>query len=234
MKLNRSVKRLLDILDLISQHEDGLTLGQIYRMLNIPKSTAYDFLQTLYHYDAVYYKDPRLKNYVIGSKMYAIGSVYTNNSKLIEAAERELKIFSNNYGKTTFITKPTDENIVFVFKYQPSNSLIATPEEIGSIISKNSNNPIAKCFNLFNGHNNKFNEEELTMIKKGYVLSDTQTSGHISTIAVPVRNFENKVTGVIAVSDLQTEESIPVEVINEVLRIAQVVSKRLGYLGDGK
>ncbi|PKK86680.1 MAG: hypothetical protein CVV63_04230, partial [Tenericutes bacterium HGW-Tenericutes-8] len=66
MKENRSVSRIMSILDLIAKHEEGLTLGQIYRILDIPKATVYDFLQTLYKADAIYYKDPRLKNYVIG------------------------------------------------------------------------------------------------------------------------------------------------------------------------
>ena len=79
MKENRSVNRILAILELIAKHDEGLTLGQIFRMLEIPNATAYDILQTLYKADAIYYKDPRLKNYVIGSKMFAIGSVYTKN-----------------------------------------------------------------------------------------------------------------------------------------------------------
>lgn len=232
MKENRSVRRLLDILDLISQHEDGLTLGQVYRMLNIPKSTAYDFLQTLYQHDAVYYKDPRLKNYVIGSKMYAIGSVYAKNSKLIESAERELKLFSNRYGKTSFICKKTEGHIVYVFKYQPSNSLIATPEEIGTIVSDYDNNPIHTCFRIFDADFNMLTEEEVKIVKQGYILSDNSGSGHISTIAVPVKNFERKVTGVISVSDLYQESKEPEAVIEELKRIAKVVSRRLGFLGE--
>mgnify|MGYP001769625095 CR=1 FL=1 len=47
MKDNRTVSRILQILELIAKHDEGLTLGQIYRMLDIPKATVYDFLQTL-------------------------------------------------------------------------------------------------------------------------------------------------------------------------------------------
>lgn len=234
MKENRSVKRLLDILDLISQHEDGLTLGQVYRMLNIPKSTAYDFLQTLYQHDAVYYKDPRLKNYVIGSKMYAIGSVYAKNSKLIESAERELKLFSNRYGKTSFITKKTEGHIVYIFKFQPSNSLIATPEEIGTIVSDFDNNPIHTCFRIFDAEPNMLTEAEAKIVKQGHIVSDKSVTGHISTIAVPVFNFEDKITGVISVADLSQEGRESDAVIDELKRIAKVVSRRLGYLGDEK
>lgn len=230
MKENRSVKRLLDILELVSQHEEGLTLGQIYRMLGIPKATAYDFLQTLYKEDAVYYKDPRLKNYVIGSKMFAIGSVYTKNSNLIEAAEYGLKKYSDEYGKTSFISKKTKDQIVLVYKYQPSNSLIATPEELGTVLQEE-NNPITKVFKIFN--EKKYSDltpEEKEIYDKGYVLSD-ENQGRISIIAVPIRNFENKVTGVLSVSDLYTEPEEQ-ETIDSFVELGRVVSRRLGYLGD--
>lgn len=232
MKENRSVSRILLILELISQHDEGLTLGQIYRMLDMPKATAYDFLQTLYKADAIYYKDPRLKNYVIGSKMFAIGSVYTRNSNLIDASEFELKNFANRYGKTAFICKRTEGQIVYIYKYQPSNSLIATPEEIGTVVVDLGNNPINMCFRIFGKDAQPLNEAEKVIQRQGYILSDVSVSGHISTIAVPIRNFENKVTGVISVSDLYQEAQESDEVIFELLRIARVVSKKLGYLGD--
>ncbi|MCK7488629.1 MAG: hypothetical protein MZU97_26380 [Bacillus subtilis] len=75
----------------------------------------------MYQADAIYYKDPRLKNYVIGSKMFAIGSVYTKNSNLIEAAQHELRDFAHRYGRTVFITKRINDKIVYVFKFQPGN-----------------------------------------------------------------------------------------------------------------
>src|SRR5690554_8162562 len=129
MKENRSVKRILSILELIAAHPEGLTLGQIYRELDMPKATAYDFLQTLYRADAIYYKDPRLKNYVIGSKMFAIGSVYTKNSNLIEASQFELKDFAESHGRSVIVTNRINEKMVYVYKYQPSSSKVLAPHE---------------------------------------------------------------------------------------------------------
>lgn len=201
-------------------------------MLGMPKATAYDFLQTLYKADAVYYKDPRLKNYVIGSKMFAIGSVYTKNSNLIEASEFELKKIANNFGKTAFICKKTEGQFVYIYKYQPTNSLIATPEEIGTVVTDVENNPISRCFEIFSKPYTQLMEEEMQIIKQGYINSNYSVTGHISTIAVPIKNFENKVTGVIALCDLYSEEQESSGVITDLLKLAYIVSKKLGYLGD--
>ncbi|WP_025724478.1 helix-turn-helix domain-containing protein [Acholeplasma granularum] len=230
MKENRSVNRILSILELIAAHPEGLTLGQIYRELDMPKATAYDFLQTLYKADAIYYKDPRLKNYVIGSKMFAIGSVYTKNSSLIEASVYDLRNFANEYGKTVFITKETDDHYVHIFKYQPTNSLIFINEEIGFVSHDYEISPIGRAFRIFTSKRSELNEEEKQEYDQKFVLSNSQ-QGHISQICIPVKNFENRVVGMISVSDLWQDIPEKPEVIQTLLNICRSISKRLGYLG---
>jgi IclR family transcriptional regulator, KDG regulon repressor len=233
MKDNRSVSRILQILELIAKHDEGLTLGQIYRMLDIPKATVYDFLQTLYRADAIYYKDPRLKNYVIGSKMFAIGSIYTKNSNLIEASQYELKEFAENHGKTVFITKRINDKIVYVFKYQPSNSKIVTPQEIGTVSRDFIQGPIGKSYAAFDKAVINRELPEIEQIRKNrYVYSDIENNSHICTLAAPVWNFENRVVGVIVASDLASDGLKRDQVAKEFVQIAERISRKLGYLGD--
>lgn len=233
MKDNRSVSRILQILELIAKHDEGLTLGQIYRMLDIPKATVYDFLQTLYRADAIYYKDPRLKNYVIGSKMFAIGSVYTRNSNLIEASQFELKEFAEKHGRTVFVTKRINDKIVYVFKHQPSSSRILTPQEIGSVSRDYVDSPIGKCYSVFDKAVMNQNIEDAEEIKRNrYCYSKPDESSHICTLAAPVWNFENRVVGVLVASDLATDEKKREPLGREFVQIAERISRKLGYLGD--
>jgi IclR family transcriptional regulator, KDG regulon repressor len=233
MKENRSVSRILAILELIAKHDEGLTLGQIYRILEIPKATVYDFLQTLYKADAIYYKDPRLKNYVIGSKMFAIGSVYTKNSNMIEASQYELKEFGDKYGRTTFVTKRINDKIIYVFKYQPTNSKIVTPQEIGSVSRDFEVNPIGKCYAVFDHVIQNKNIPGFEELKKArHVFNSLDDNSHICTIAAPVWNFENRVCGVIVASDLLTDGSRREDIAKEFVQIAERISRRLGYMGN--
>lgn len=233
MKDNRTVSRILQILELIAKHDEGLTLGQIYRMLDIPKATVYDFLQTLYRADAIYYKDPRLKNYVIGSKMFAIGSVYTKNSNLIEAAQYELKEFADRHGRTVFVTKRINDKIVYVFKHQPSNSKIVTPQEIGSVSRDFENTPIGQCYAVFDRNVRNYQLPRFEEIKKArYIYSNLDDNSHICTLAAPVWNFENRVVGVIVASDLAGEGTERESIAKEFTSIAERISRKLGYLGD--
>ncbi len=233
MKENRSVSRILSILELIAKHDEGLTLGQIYRILDIPKATVYDFLQTLYKADAIYYKDPRLKNYVIGLKMFAIGSVYTKNSNLIEASQYELKEFAENHGRTVFITKRINDKIVYVFKFQPSNSKIVTPQEIGTVSRDFENGPIGQCYSVFDKAVINSNVSDYEQIKKHrYAFSSLEDISHICTLAAPVWNFENRVVGVLVASDLAADGQKRDIIGAEFASIAERISRRLGYLGN--
>ncbi|MBN2503854.1 MAG: helix-turn-helix domain-containing protein [Bacilli bacterium] len=233
MKENRTVNRILSILELIAKHDEGLTLGQIYRILDMPKATAYDFLQTLYKADAIYYKDPRLKNYVIGSKMFAIGSVYTKNSNLIEAAQFALKEFADKHGRTVFITKRINDKIVYVFKYQSSRCKIITREEIGSVLRDFENNPIGQCYGAYDKKSAVYNLPEYVKIRSDrHVFSILEEADHICTLAVPVWNFENRICGVLVASALAEESTDRSRLAHELIDISERISRRLGYLGN--
>lgn len=231
MKENRSVSRMLSILELISRNPDGLTLGEIYRKLEIPKATCHEFLQTLYKQDAIYYKDQRIKNYVIGSKMFAIGSVYANNSSFIDAAQFELKEYADLHGRTVFITKRIDHKIVYVFKYQSDSTKIRTPEQVGTTTFDFLSNPVGECFSKFDEQLNE-KDKVNTSIDFGYVLSNDKDNPHICTLAVPVFNFENRVVGCIVTKDLALDDCQIGDSIDEFIDIAINASKKLGYDGD--
>lgn len=232
MRENRSVTRILAILELISQHPEGLTLGEIYRELDIPKATTHDFLTTLYKADAIYYKDPRVKNYVIGSKIFAIGSVYTKNSNLIDSARFELIEFANKHKRTVFLTKRIGKKIVYVFKHQAEGSRIVTPEEIGSTLRDFEKSAIGIGYSVFDA---KIENPEIpnfeNIKKQGYFIGTDPLNAHICTLVVPVYNFENRVVGLMVTSDLSIDQCKIEESHGEFLQISKHVSRKLGYLG---
>lgn len=233
MRENKSVLRILAILELISRHPEGLTLGQIYRKLEMPKATAHDFLQTLYKADAIYYKDPRVKNYVIGSKIFAIGSVYTKNSSLIDASSFELIEYANKHKRTVFLTKRIGQKVVYVFKYQAEGSKIMTPEEIGSTLYDFDSNSIGIGYSVFD---EKVMNKEIPnfdkISKQGYYLGKDPHNSHICSLVVPVLNFENRVVGLMVAAELSIDECDLGESRYEFIEIAKHVSRKLGYIGN--
>ncbi|MGI6781827.1 MAG: helix-turn-helix domain-containing protein [Acholeplasmataceae bacterium] len=235
MKDNRSVVRVLDILELIAKHEEGLTLGQIYRTLNIPKATAYDVLQTLYKYDAIYYRDPNLKNYVIGSKMFAIGSVYTKNSNFIEASSHDLKDYANTYNKTVFGTKRIKDKVVYVFKYQSPKAHLNTKQEIGTIVYDLNSDISGITYLLFDKKDPEIIAKYQKYYDNGFLIIRSNDNLNILSIAAPIYNFENRVCGVLVTTGIQDEDNeISKDSIRDFLVISRSTSRKLGYIGDFK
>lgn len=226
MKENGAVKRIIAILELISQNPQGLTLGEIHRKLEMPKSTAYDILQTLYYYDAIYYKNPDLKNYVIGSRMYAIGSVYTKNSSLVEVAMPYIRDFSEKTGFTTQVAKRVQDKVIYIGKYTPTDVKIMTETDVGSIFDGLDKEIAGICFEKCDRQVNLNNNPS-----GKYIENLSGSNNHIQNIAVAVKNFENRVVGVVIASDLYSPGVDISSVVNDLLEVGKNISRGLGYLG---
>lgn len=251
MASNKSVERALQILELISKYPEGITLADIYKQLKMPKSTVYDILQALYKEDAIYYKNPDLKTYVIGSKIFAIGQAYTKNSNFINFAKDKLKDFANKYDITVFACKRIADKVVYIYKYESPKTKIIT-NDIGVQMPLYSSAP-GKAFLSFlneekrkhllgqvktNVYNNAEAPEYLKLLNDikhfqevGYVLDDGETENYIRHYAIPVYNFEDKVTGVISASGIINGESHEeiLNRINEFQKIAEYISEKQGY-----
>jgi IclR family KDG regulon transcriptional repressor len=251
MAANKSVEKCIKILELISKYPEGITLAEIYKTLKLPKATVFDILQALYKEDAVYYKDPKLKNYVIGSKIFSIGQAYTKNSNFINFASQGLRNFADKYEMTTFAAKRLDDKVIYIFKYESPKTKIIT-NDVGVQIPLHKN-PLGIAFLCFlreekrkallaeikeKAFANKETEEYKQLLEKielyrswGYVFDNGETEGYIRHFSVPVYNFENKCTGVIGASGLMdgiAEEKLRKQ-IEEFVKIADYVSERQGY-----
>ncbi|MDR2867582.1 MAG: helix-turn-helix domain-containing protein [Acholeplasmatales bacterium] len=220
MKYNSSVNKILAILDLISKHDEGLTLSQIYRILDIKKATCYDFLRTLYYHDAIYYKDPFRKNYVIGSKMFAIGSVYIHNSNFVDATNYYIGDLANKYQKTVVASKQINEKIVYVNKVEPLVAIVNSKIEIGLIENYSKDNPIHKKF-----------MEALDSIGINFTTSYGvhHINSQLGILTIPIYNFENRVCGVISTIGLASEAPSNEE-RRDLISAAINISKRLGLV----
>ncbi|MDR2822394.1 MAG: helix-turn-helix domain-containing protein [Acholeplasmatales bacterium] len=228
--INNTVAKTFHILDLISKNSDGLTLSEIYKELNYSKSTTYDILKTLYKMDAIYYKDQRIKNYVIGSKMFQIGNTYIKHSSIIEASNKLLKSFSEKNETIVFISKRIDNKIIFVYKYQPNLTKVSTPLGVGSIEYDFNLNSVGKTYGYFDRNYSNYKKDE-QVVKDGFVIDNPQCNCYLKTYSVPIYNFENRVCGVISSYNLASDD-ISDDSINDFVNIGKEISKRLGYIWE--
>ncbi len=76
--LNRTLSRGLEMLELLSEHPDGLELHQIAKAMQMPKSSAFNLIHTLMQYK--YLRKPdNSSRYQLGLKLFEVGSAAVNH-----------------------------------------------------------------------------------------------------------------------------------------------------------
>ncbi len=244
--MNRTVDRAIQMLELIASRPKGISLNEITEIMAIPKSSGFDILQTLVASNMVERVSEDVKTYKIGVKAFVIGSHYINEVELIEVARTQLEAIADKYRKTVFIGQESDGKVVYVHKYQPLTEVVATC----TVGSRNEfyNTALGRCILAFKPdykevidkfvNKGKISDKEafLSQIerirKEKYAYSNQEHQIQIFCVAVPVFNHQDKLIGAISMSGLYTDEEGSQNQVDDLRRVAEAISKKMGYTGD--
>lgn len=251
MKLNRTAKRTVDILKLVSDRPEGVTLDEICSCLKLPKTSAYDIVTTLAELGMLNITRGQRQSYTIGLAAYRIGVNYLNNMDFISAIEPELKAFCREVERTVFFGVRSDHEVVYICKFEPENPIITTAT-VGT------KNPVyctslGKAILAFTDEESrsqilsrvKFERKtartilsrlelthELEEIREtGYAVDDREMEEHMKCVGAPVFGADGSVLGAISVSSLYKPEENYALLGQAVAKKAAQVSKLLGFLG---
>ena len=240
MKINRTTQRTIEILNLIASSQDGLTLNEIAKELNMPKTSAFDILETLVQLNMLYIKEQRLKT-------YAIGNMYSKTSLLLNSAGPIMKRLSQEIGTTTLLAKENNGSLLYTLKHEPAKKIIATPE-VGEVAYLHSTS-IGKAILAFSKHQlelidkldlypmtkrtitskNTLTQELLIIKERGYAIANRENEEYTYAIAAPIFDYHGVVSSAIGVVNLYKEEYQAEEDIKKVVEAAKEISRLLGY-----
>jgi len=251
MKLNRTTQRTVEILKLVSQNPEGITLDEVCARLDLPKTSAYDIITTLVEMGMANVQKGSRQTYTIGLTAYRIGINYTNNLDFLGIIEPELKAFSKSVGKTVFFGVRSDHDVVYICKFEPENPIITT----ATVGTKNPMycTSLGKAILAFTDEETrqqvmgriKFRQKtentimsrealdkELEKVRKqGYALDAREMEDHMECVGAAVFGPDGSVMGAISVSSLYKQDEDYDALGLVVLKKAEQVSKLLGFLG---
>ena len=250
MKLNRTLLRAIEILDLLSKNKEGYTLIEIVNELHAPKSSVFDILKTLVHTNMIEEDFTTGKSrYKVGLHTFLIGSNYVNGVDMVNVAKQYLVPLADKMKTTTFMAILDDYMVTYLYKYESPESIITTAN-IGSRRQLHSA-ALGKAMLAFSSQevvdeaiqNIKFEpyteytitsiEKYLDVLKevreKGYAKSDREDTLHQIAAAAPVFDHNGKVVAAISCVGLY-EESVDLDELGEIVRReANKISYTLGY-----
>lgn len=123
--INRSLKRGLDMLTLLSESKQGLELHEIARLLDIPKSSAFNLLHTLLDMRYVEYH-LSTSRYTLSMKMFEIGAKAfrrTNIDTVIREQMQEIYLAMN---ETVHCGVQDGTDVVYIDRIESTRSIRMT------------------------------------------------------------------------------------------------------------
>ena len=250
MKLNRTLLRAIDILELLSKSKEGYTLAQLSSMLDSPKSSIFDIMKTLVYKNIVIEDNQSgITKYKIGLQSFLIGSSYLNDTDIVNIAKNDLIDLANRMQATTFMSILDDDMVTYLYKYESEKTIITTAN-IGSRRSIHSS-ALGKVMVAFGTDEDlkraiqrtdfvAYTEYTITSVEKyldqlkevrikGYAKSDREDTLQQVAAAAPIRNHDGKVIAAISCVGFY-ESQIDLDDLGLVVKdVADKISVKLGY-----
>ncbi|MDD4000306.1 MAG: IclR family transcriptional regulator [Bacilli bacterium] len=248
--MNRTIVRAVKILEILSNNKEGISLIELSKSLEIPKSSTHEIIQTLLKLKLAERNVYNPKLYVLGSKSFSIGSKYISSNDIINFGSHYLREVAEKYHKTGFIGFLDDDKVVYVYKWQSPQAKLAScdlgtrhpvyctslgkallaylpKEQCEIIISKTEF--VKKTDNTIIDSKKLLEELELTR-KRGYSVDNREVEYHMACFGAPVFDNYGNVVAAVSVSDLYNPDEIKnCQIGLDIRTAADKISSRLGF-----
>jgi DNA-binding IclR family transcriptional regulator len=247
----QSIDRVLDIVESLSTRQGGLTLTELAKSIDLPKSTTHRLLSTLVRRGYAAKREDG--GYQIGLKLIEAVSYYINSLELQTEARQFLARLTVELGLTAHLGVLEGDQVVYIERIDVLSG-VKLYSQIGlrmhaycsslgkcllaSLSGEELKQVMARCFfERFTPHTITSLSALRADLKKvrtlGYALDNLEYSLNNRCVGAPIYDYRGETVAAISASGppaILTEERIP-EVAKEVVAKAKAISKNLGYSG---
>jgi len=255
MKLNRTLKRAIDIMQLLKENRDGLTIKEISRLLNIPVTSAFDIVHTLYEEKYLEYARPDSKIFTIGVRAFEVGSSYRLHKNYIEIIHPYVEKLMRMSHATSFFAIADNDEIIYLDKVEADTSIRTTaelgsrknmyatglgkaimmyyPEEKVRAIFASKKIAAFTEFTILSAE--KFLRELKIARKRGFAIDNRESDLNTFCIAHAILDSYGNPIGSISIATLYTmvNDSFITEYGNTIREYAFEISRKIGFMEPG-
>ena len=249
--MSNSTVRVIEILNLLASSSSALTISEISKMLDYPKSSVFDVVSELRRLGYLRFEDELRKTYTIGVNAYQMGQSFLRNSSFYSIAHTAMSHMEKRPEETLFLAIPDGQYLVYVDKIESSGSVRPhTPVGHRSIQHRSAlgramlaGNSDAKVVELVGDPLTgitPFTEirdlptllEELDRIRRrGYSIVTGERTQFMHCVAAPIRAADESVRAAISVCVID-EDFAPAycaDIAGRLTATALTISHQLGY-----
>lgn len=246
----KSVAKALQIIDILADAKEELTLGEIANKMGLAKSTVHGLLSTLRDFGYIEQSIFSGK-YKLGLRLFELGSIVANGWDVRTVAAPYIQRLVDKLGETVHLVVLDKGEVLYIDKRETSHSLrivsqvgmrlpahctgvgkvlLASlpPEEVKRIVA-------IKGLQRFTKHtitDLETLEKELDKVRaQGYAIDNEEIMDSLRCVAAPIRDNTGKVCAAISVSGpvARLEGKKLKLAIEQVVKTAAEISADLGY-----
>lgn len=251
MKIIKSVEKALTIIEVIANgKQEGLSLTELSKKLEIPKSTLSFLIATL-EINGYIKKSASTGRYVLGLKLFKLGNIVSNNLDIRRKALIYMEQLVDRIGETAHLVI-LDNGEAFYIEKVEGNNAVSISSKIGRLtplhvtavgkvlmayLDEEIVNQIFSEKDMISLTENTITDpmrlkQELSQIRKqGYAFDMEEMEIGLRCIAAPIKDYKGDVIAAISVSGPTTRITIDKLKLykEEVLETAKQISISLGY-----
>ncbi len=248
----QSVLKAIKVMELFSTATPRLTLAEISESLDMPKSTTHNILNTLASEGYIERVDG--DQYALGTTIITLTQAVRINVELRDRAASLLRQLAEEVHYSAYLAYLENNTSLYIFAIESPRRLLARTSigdrvplhctGIGkAILSRLSKQEVAAIVGRVGLHQDTENTitnfddlyEELTRTReRGYAIDRGEHKPYIYCIAAPILNASGRVIAACSISgsDLEIIGSREEELSQRVMRTAEDISRRMGYVPD--
>lgn len=249
----KSASRVIQILELLSHHRDGLTFTQLHNKLGIPKSSLSALLTTVGKDRWIEY-DPMNKTFKTGLRAWETSQRFVHHLELAESAEEHLIYLRNSLNMTVHLAIRDARDVVYVSQMK-ANTERDLPSHVGgrlpasatalgkALLGGLSHDELVKMYNKVQLQ--RFTEYTITDFgalateiqdskARGFAESNGDFKRDVFCVAAPIRSKSNQVVAAISCTIPKKEmsylDSITERIREVVMEQAEEISQEMGSI----
>jgi DNA-binding IclR family transcriptional regulator len=251
-----SLDRAFQVLALLAEEPRGLSLADLGRRSDIPKSTLFRILTTLQMHRCVVWNEEQ-RGYRLGSRLLELGTSYLDQADLYHAAARPMETLAKECHETVFLGKLEGGQVIYLRRMTSPRSITvvkklgqrvpahctATGVAILAFLPKEEVDAILEehglpAFNEATLTDRKAFKERLEQVRlRGYAIVDGEYNRELICVSAPVFDHTRRPCASLTVAMLssQVNEERTKAVAEGVRQVAQAFSREMGgAMGDGE
>lgn len=219
-----SLDRAFRVLGLLAEERRGLTLAELARTTDIPKSTLFRILVTLQKHHAVV-ADPDGGAFRLGSYLWKLGNSFADQTDLFRASSAQMEALADQCGETVFLSKLEDGEVVYLRRMESPKSVTVVkklqsrvpahctatgialmawmkPEEVSSILDRHG----MEAFNEATVTDRRVLDERLAEARRReYAVVDGEYNRELLCVAAPVLDHNQRPCAALTVAMLSSQ-----------------------------